>query len=599
MEIINFQKTDLLTGKELISLFTAVSPVVKAKIVSNKLIKYMFIDKSENFYCYRSNITYTGRRLSDDTLTSIVAVYISDSYYNLDEDSINMLKMPFVNSKPKEYNMYVKSNLSISTIKTYEMIIKGFITDENILVDSYTWQLHFQNGYINLKTGEFKKRVFGKDYVSYCIPRDYKPSTEANQNEIMKHIKKIYPNKEDEECIFSEISRYLIGCPNLDQNLLFLMGNGSSGKSLIASLLQISLNGYVELLPSDLFENGNPKRDKILNEFCTKKYILIAWINEFTDKKLSDSDIKNFCDGVVKTTRLYHDGTQTINLKCKGLFTTNHIPNIIINSGSQRRINSFEHKSKFSDEVQVDDWKKLHFKKDKYLLEKIRESNDLLNAIIDILTKYCILNWTNKAPPLSKNFKDTTANTISTNDIIADFVSSTLIVTNNIDKDRIGKEEMKKIFERVYPNKHLSIQQLITSLKEKGISYDGKLRCNKIQGCYVGVKIRLLDDDIDDDEEEFVEEKVIKPIVKPDIKPVQKKQVNKVEIQKPVTKITPKQKEIVDKLGDIIIPYKSLNKKKVIDTTIADEYIDENEIINDGEDYDIDVLSNSIMSSFD
>ncbi len=41
----------------------------------------------------------------------------------------------------------------------------------------------------------------------------------------------------------------------------------------------------------------------------------------------------------------------------------------------------------------------------------------------------------------------------------------------------------------MYPTKLLSTLQLITALKEKKLKYEAKHRCDKIQGCFVGVKL--------------------------------------------------------------------------------------------------------------
>jgi hypothetical protein len=44
--------------------------------------------------------------------------------------------------------------------------------------------------------------------------------------------------------------------------------------------------------------------------------------------------------------------------------------------------------------------------------------------------------------------------------------------------------------------------QIITSLKEKKLNYDGKLRCDSIQGCFIGVKFKTINDDFASDDEE-------------------------------------------------------------------------------------------------
>jgi len=78
---------------------------------------------------------------------------------------------------------------------------------------------------------------------------------------------------------------------------------------------------------------------------------------------------------------------------------------------------------------------------------------------------------------------------VATNDFIKDFIDQSLILTND-EKDRIGKEEMKKLFNAQFPDKHLNIQQLISNLRDKGVKYHTKYRHNNLQGCFICVKLK-------------------------------------------------------------------------------------------------------------
>jgi hypothetical protein len=81
------------------------------------------------------------------------------------------------------------------------------------------------------------------------------------------------------------------------------------------------------------------------------------------------------------------------------------------------------------------------------------------------------------------------------NDWIQDFIDSNLKITNN-ENDRIGKTTMYDALKSQNPNKHISLIQLISSLKDKKIRYNAKYRCDKMQGCFVGV---LFQDGLDDE----------------------------------------------------------------------------------------------------
>ena len=53
---------------------------------------------------------------------------------------------------------------------------------------------------------------------------------------------------------------------------------------------------------------------------------------------------------------------------------------------------------------------------------------------------------------------------------------------------------IKEEFNKFYPKKMLTCQQLINSLKEKGIIYDYSLRCDSMKGSYVGCTIKTASD---------------------------------------------------------------------------------------------------------
>jgi len=65
-----------------------------------------------------------------------------------------------------------------------------------------------------------------------------------------------------------------------------------------------------------------------------------------------------------------------------------------------------------------------------------------------------------------------------------------------------------------YPQKYLNPIQLITALKDKKIEYNAKYRCEKLQGCFIGVVFQSdLDDDLQD-----IKDPLDKGIVKDDYK---------------------------------------------------------------------------------
>jgi hypothetical protein len=221
---------------------------------------------------------------------------------------------------------------------------------------------------------------------------------------------------------------------------------------------------------------------------------------------MDDSLFKAFCDGKAQTTVLYQDGSNSIELKSKAIITANTIPNIKIDTGTTRRILSYTHKSNFVDDVKDVDESQHKYLKDKELLNKLKEQPALLNAWFDILASYCN-KWLNgEKMKYNQNFEETKANVTLSNDIFQDFLDSKVNIINN-PEHRIGKNEMHKAFSSMYPTKFLIVQQIINSLKEKGLQYENTFRCKNdgIRGVFMCCKLedaRTNDDEEEDEEEE-------------------------------------------------------------------------------------------------
>jgi hypothetical protein len=136
-----------------------------------------------------------------------------------------------------------------------------------------------------------------------------------------------------------------------------------------------------------------------------------------------------------------------------------------------------------------------------------------MDAWFDILAYTCNEWLKGKQIKFTQNFDETRDTVILSNDWVQDFIDTNLKITNNPD-DRIGKNLMLEAVKSQYPQKYLNPIQLITALKDKKIEYNAKYRCDKLQGCFVGVVFQSdLDDDLQD-----VKDPLDKGIVKDDYK---------------------------------------------------------------------------------
>jgi hypothetical protein len=464
-----FQKQDLLNMKEIRLLIESIFPNEISTTIKNKLTKYCFIKSNGYMYTLQDNISYIETLKTDDIIVTYTTWLLEQSYKNLSADDSERIRDKF----PKVWTTIFQNSF---VKKILPQLISG-LTNDKIVLNGYLDEMHFNNGYYNLKTKEFKPRDITKHFITQFINRDYTQSTKEQRTKLLTIAKDIYPLDADLKAILMELGRTLSGRSPNDQSTLFLLGKGSSGKSFIMSLTGFAIGCYMQELQDDTFAANNANLSKILNTFKDASYIRIAWLNEMKDTKLNDTGFKNFCDGKACTTMLYKDKQYNFNLYCKCVISANHMPAMVINSGVTRRIEAYTHKSeflKYEERAKVDHSKHKYLK-DIELLTKLVEGN-LLNAWFDILADHCYASLKGEQIEYTDNFRETKTIVVNTNDIIKDFIDSCLVITN-LPTDRIGKNAMLKYFSAANPTKHLSSNQLINSLKEKDIVYDFACRC--------------------------------------------------------------------------------------------------------------------------
>ena len=108
---------------------------------------------------------------------------------------------------------------------------------------------------------------------------------------------------------------------------------------------------------------------------------------------------------------------------------------------------------------------------------------------------YAIKFVNNEKIQYTKSFESAKALLCNVNDIFQDFIDSKLQVEEGT---RIGKIEMQELFKAMYPSRFLTIAQIITSLKEKKITYNCDARVNGLKGAFINVTNKKENDPNDD-----------------------------------------------------------------------------------------------------
>ena len=448
----------------------------KSKILAD-IISIDYLRNGDDLYKI-NNEFLTLELIDRSRRENALITYIQDLFLSADkvlsEDQNIILKT-------KQYTGYAK----LSNLSNIKSIIQNI--DEKLfrkIDDDNKDKIHFNNGYITISTLKFVKRTTP---VKHYIPRNYIKSKKSDRAYMNQIYDQIYPIQDEKEYIFSSIASALSGISKRDRTSLFLLGKTQAGKSLLMQTLNRAFsNNYIKEFASDSFCKNNKNRDKIMNEFLKLQDCRICWVNELSGK-LDDSLFKSFCEGSVKTISLYKDGMNDITHMSKIVLTSNELPNIRIDTGVCSRIVSHTHRSFFTEDDNDVDETKYIFKRNNNLIDEIEKNDNYKNAIIDIFLDYAKTYLKSGLFPLPNSMQNDKDEIISGNDYMQDFIDSKI---ETLKDSKISKNEVLAEYIRMYPTHKRTVQQMISSLKDKGYIYKSDLRCDGIKGCFIDIQFK-------------------------------------------------------------------------------------------------------------
>jgi phage/plasmid-associated DNA primase len=115
-------------------------------------------------------------------LITIVTLFLSKSKANLNKEQTKLLSLEMKTEFKKLCeNAYI--NKMLPQLMTT-------LIDDTLKFEGDFYEIHYKNGYIDLKTLKFEKRIPNKHFVTNYIKRNYKPSTPKQREEFLRRIKK-------------------------------------------------------------------------------------------------------------------------------------------------------------------------------------------------------------------------------------------------------------------------------------------------------------------------------------------------------------------------------------------------------------------------
>lgn len=446
------------------------------------------------------NIIFEPFNKIDDKL-GVIVTFVLDNLYNkyFSETDKKM------SNEIKGFNKIFKN----SDIKEYIPQLIELLTVKKLVVNDFKNEIHFMNGYIDLKTHEFKKRElnYEKGISTLTINRNYTKSDEKTQKEIMKNIiYKVLQNKED-------VDRFLLhlGCGIMKdgakhQKCNFLMGVGSNGKSMFINLIEKTMDVYYKELTSSAFTGSESTVNKNINSMIDFPYSFVV-INELDSDKINKSAFKSFVDGKTSTTRLYSDKAHNIVHNATMFVLSNVMPKYYTDGGMERRIDATRFTTRFVKDKKDVNEKEHVYLKDYDLIDKF-EKDEFLNAMFDIMLTYAkkYVEMGRKLPD-TENSLNARNEILNNNNPVKEFIENNIIITNDIN-DKINKLDMASSY-KIFKGKsyNVSNSEILQEIKNLGVKYDDQKRSNGVKGCYLGVKFikKEKDNEFIEDEEEHNE----------------------------------------------------------------------------------------------
>lgn len=464
----------------------------KAVLISKYLKKSYVIHQKMVYHIDKELMVFREIGRESDLMWTIVAGFLNKSMYAVNHLEDVKLK-DLVADDATSDTFKTKAAMVTKNIRMFntlskgcnvcEMVRVGIMMPWDTVLDYDKDHIHFRNGKYNLKTGDFSKRT-AEDRISKYIELDWEESSVKDLQFIDKIIKQIIP-----ECTAREYMRYLIGASfsgrnTAEQSFICHYGKGGSGKSTLMYLLQSVLgDAYTLYFKSDTFDSTK-NADKTLSSITPN--MRFYFVEELSSKQQNSSLLKDLADGRCVINKLYTDGVHKIDVCGKLMFISNHMMTFHVDSGVSRRLKAYEYKSQFVDDPkQVNNTTK--FLKNINLIQDLNTAQKI--AIFNYFAPYCKQFYDRLRVPVAREFHDSTQEIIAVNDDWQDFIDGYTVKCNG---GKVSKDDMLKAIKLVYPQKaHLTMAQMLVSLREKGIEYNKSLRAsNGIRGMFLNIALK-------------------------------------------------------------------------------------------------------------
>lgn len=401
------------------------------------------------------------------------------------EDKEEKIKYEQIDAQYLRYHQQVsKGSFCNQMIKVLESYL--FVNKFNELLDTNPYEVAYEDGILDLKTGTFRKGLLSSDYLTKTIPYPYKKSTKTERDWVREQLKKICNyNEEHLEFYLSILGYSMTGDSTTHQKFWSLRGQKAcNGKSIIFESLMKIIPNYINKMENNFFETTYGTRHK---EIAGWRGFRIGWLNEMSSRKQDETVIKEMADGTGIKNKVMYGTTELVSITFKYFIISNNTLNINADGGIKRRLEILQLDSEFSETIEQDDFENKIFKQDNKFGEKLETTYKY--ALMDLIYEYSKKHFEDgdKIKPYPSDWKGETESVCADNNKFESFFHDNF----EIDKEGIVlKVDMEDILTG-FKDKKMEIKDLKDEFKRMKINaeYNGQLRKNGKRGGWTGIKV--------------------------------------------------------------------------------------------------------------
>ena len=326
--------------------------------------------------------------------------------------------------------------------------------------------INFANGYVNLRTGTFKKRD-PTDFFSKCLDYDY---IETAVPEYTKKIQTLVTNICNDERVYYDFMLgwlgYCLTGETSEQKSLYIIGHSAeNGKSTLSKIFEACFTCYCFKFHSDSLCEKNDKSHKYI---ASTKGIRYVYIEELGKGKLNESLYKDLVDGNSINNEVLFKTTEKIEILFKINIISNNDPVFNNDAGMKRRGLLMNFTNSFKEDDDYRPGVKGLYKKDKKLLN-LFENNEYKIAFFHILLPYAIKFYKTELF-IPKCMKDQFKDLCGENDKMSAFIDNKIELTGHIG-DKMYKDQFLLLYNTHY-NLHCNWMTILSDIKRCGLNYD-------------------------------------------------------------------------------------------------------------------------------